>query len=163
MKKFLLTLSFIFCLLASLWFLFLSAINLIYANSRTLGINILGFHLTGEGISLPLYLITIQFLIGSVLLFLKLKGAVIEKKKLSTIFLIEFLLTNICFLALSALNLFMADSLTVSIPLLCYYYYGDRTSIPLHLVTLLSLIITGFLVYGMNNIFGKQKAPIKNN
>jgi len=81
MKKNILIVSFILCIVADLSFLYLSILNLIYFNSKTVGINIFGYNITADGISIPLHLITILFLIITVFLFFKLKEMIVSKKK----------------------------------------------------------------------------------
>ena len=49
-----------------------SVLNLIYCNSRTIGISIFGYGVTGNGIDIPLYIITAMLIAGTVFLVNKI-------------------------------------------------------------------------------------------
>lgn len=71
MKRILLIILSIINCLISLYFCYLSILNLIYFNSKTVGISIFNYGITGNGISFPLHLITIILIIITILLINK--------------------------------------------------------------------------------------------
>lgn len=71
MKKILLTVITIINILITLYFCYLSILNLIYFNSKTVGISVFNYGITANGICFPLHLITILLIISAVFLINK--------------------------------------------------------------------------------------------
>lgn len=53
--------------------IYASSMNIIYANSRTVGISLLGFNITAEGISIPLQLLNIIFISSTIFFIIKIR------------------------------------------------------------------------------------------
>lgn len=81
-KKILLHIVLIINLFLNIMFIYASSMNIIYANSKTVGISLLGLNITAEGISPTLQLLNIIFISSSIFLIIKIRKLKLNLKKI---------------------------------------------------------------------------------